>query len=188
MVEGQVLIGLSGYAGAGKTTVARALADAFGGEVHSFATPLKDMVVALLQHGGMTSDEVFAHVYGDRKEEPLDLLQGRTARYAMQTLGTEWGRGMLGERVWTHLAMEGCRGVPAVVFDDVRFPTESTAILDEGGWLFNIVRPELVAPLGETYSHASEQHQPGTAILNDDTPEAAALKIVEHIQTAIETR
>ena len=33
-----------------------------------------------------------AHIEGALKEVPCELLGGKTPRYAMQTLGTEWGR------------------------------------------------------------------------------------------------
>jgi hypothetical protein len=54
-----------------------------------FAGPLKAMMAAL----GCTN----AEIDGDRKEVPCDLLGGKSPRWAMQTLGTEWGRKLIGD-------------------------------------------------------------------------------------------
>jgi hypothetical protein len=92
------------------------------------------------------------------KNEPLEMLGGRSARYAMQTLGTEWGRHLIAPNIWADAARQHYNGrIDAgerIVFDDVRFENECLAIMELGGLLVEIVRPNI------TYvrdAHPSEQ-------------------------------
>lgn len=121
-----MLIGLSGPAGSGKTTIARAI----GFERRSFALPLKQMLVYLFRHMDMPPAEIERRINGDLKEEVIPLF-GKSARSMMQTLGTEWGRDCVHPDIWVRVAMAN---LPRnVVFDDVRFPNEAVAIRAAGG-------------------------------------------------------
>lgn len=124
------LIGFCGYAGAGKTTAARALLrNMQPARILSFAAPLKAMIRAL----GVDPN--------DRKEEPHPLLCGKSPRHAMQTLGTDWGRELIGDelwlRSWAH-RYERTRGT--VIVDDVRFQNEADLIRAYGGVLVRVDR------------------------------------------------
>ena len=88
------LLGIHGKAGSGKSTAAQVLIDG-GFKRVKFADPLKNMLRAI----GLTDQ----HIEGDLKEVPCDMLLGQTPRHAMQTLGTEWGRGCIGGEFWTCL-------------------------------------------------------------------------------------
>jgi hypothetical protein len=124
-----VLIAFAGPAGSGKTSVAKGVIEELGGEDACvrvrFAGPLK----AALRTIGLTE----AQVDGDEKEVPLDLLCGRTSRYAQKTLGTEWGREMIGDSLWARAAMKQVDDAMAnglsVVIDDLRFDNEALEIL-----------------------------------------------------------
>ena len=151
-------IGFCGPAGAGKSTAAEHLMQHWRFQRVRFAGPLKAMMLAL----GLDP----AHVDGDRKEEPTPLLCGRTPRQAMQWLGTEWGRNLIGERFWIsawRAAMEraphGCRHpddrFALIVADDVRFANEAKAIRDRGGLVVRIERPGAGSASGG--AHASER-------------------------------
>lgn len=124
---------LSGRAQSGKSTAARYLTEHLGYSRQPFARPLKEMLMAFLISAGMTTSEAVEATEGELKETPLDALCGRTPRHAMQTLGTEWGRELIAENIWTNAAINSARmtvrGGRPVVFDDCRFPNEVEAVV-----------------------------------------------------------
>jgi hypothetical protein len=150
-------IGFCGPAGAGKSTAAEHLMRHWGFQRVRFAGPLKAMMLAL----GLDLDQVD----GERKEEPTPLLCGRTPRQAMQWLGTEWGRQLIGEDFWIaawqaatqagHLCRPRQGGDPLIVAEDVRFANEAKAIGDRGGIVVWIQRPGAGSASG--HAHASER-------------------------------
>lgn len=150
-------IGFCGPAGAGKSTAAEHLVKHWRFSRVRFAGPLKAMLLAL----GLDPDQVD----GDRKEEPSPLLCGRTPRQAMQWLGTEWGRQLIGDGFWIaawQAAVERIphdrpwrRGANLIVADDVRYANEAKAIRDRGGLVVRIERPGAGSASG--HAHASER-------------------------------
>ena len=148
------LIGLCGFKQCGKSTASKALvSDGF--HKLSFAGPLKGMLAAL----GLTE----AQLNGDQKEVPCDLLGGKTPRWAMQSLGTEWGRECIDEHIWTRAFISQARrhllAGTSVVCDDVRFPNEVHAIQQAGGKVIRILRDGC-----ETSNHESEFHIPSLKV------------------------
>lgn len=129
------LIGLTGYAQSGKSTVAEYLSSNHSYDRVSFASRLKGMLGLGL---GLTLDEL----YGARKDLPCEHLLGVTPRHAMQTLGTEWGRNMIHPDLWCSMTLEDIKhNNPAcVVIDDVRFANETELIRKAGGWIIRINR------------------------------------------------
>lgn len=154
-----LVLGLTGLAKSGKSTVADHLIQRWGFRREKFAAPLKDMLRAI----GLTD----AEIEGDKKEVPCDLLCGATPRHAMQTLGTDWGRLLVHQNLWT-AAWSRRAGTGLVIADDCRFTNEAAAVRALGGAIIRIERPGLT-----TGGHASEQEmariQPDTTILNDGT-------------------
>jgi hypothetical protein len=140
------VIGLSGAAGSGKSTVSAFLI-AHGYTLVKFAGPLKDMCRAI----GMTDD----HIEGHLKELPSDMLQGKTPRQFMQWLGTEFGRNLIGPTFWIDLWRARVIAVLSagggVVTDDCRFQNEAEAVWEFGGSIFR-----LVGRGGIAGTHASE--------------------------------
>ena len=130
------IIGLTGPIGSGKTSVANILCQDFGFVRVRFAGPLKNMMTTL----GLT----LAEIEGELKEKPCALLCGKTPRHAMQTIGTEWGRNLIGEDLWVnawrHQVNKMIETQP-VVCDDVRFANEAKAIRDMGGLVVRVTRP-----------------------------------------------
>ncbi|MGM4911401.1 deoxynucleotide monophosphate kinase [Rhizobium sp. 768_B6_N1_8] len=128
------VVAFTGPAGAGKSTATRYLVENHGYTLVKFAGPLKDMMRAI----GLDERQI----EGDLKETPCELLQGRTPRHAMQTLGTQWGRDCIGPSFWLKLWRERAVDILAqagrVVVDDCRFPNEAQAIRKLGGDIYKI--------------------------------------------------
>jgi len=132
---GPSLLGICGRKGSGKSTAAQVLLDA-GWKRVKFADPLKNMLRVI----GLDD----RHIEGDLKELPCDLLGGKTPRWAMQSLGTEWGRNCIFPDFWMSLARREIALVLAqgysVVVDDVRFDNEADMIRELGGSVLLIKR------------------------------------------------
>lgn len=121
------LIGLTGLAGSGKTTVASLLAT--NGKrpavTLKLAQPLYDMQQYIYQRAGL--------------EQPATK-----DRKLLQYLGTEWGRGIDQEiwlKVWTrdYLELRERRPDALIVVDDVRFDNEAQLIRSFGGRVVQVM-------------------------------------------------
>lgn len=158
------VIGLTGYAGAGKSTVADYLVEAHGFTRLSFAAPLKKMLRTLDPY------IVPSPVAGFGDDQPLrlsDLLSvmteneikagsaGDEYRRLLQVLGTDCIRAV-DENFWVNAAIKQMSDPDGkYVFDDVRFPNEATAIyMVSPLGLWHIERPGFSAVNG----HISEQY------------------------------
>jgi hypothetical protein len=133
------IIGLMGLAQSGKSTAAQYLEREHGFVRVRFAGPLKAMCRAI----GLSDREI----EGEGKEVPHPLLCGKTPRFVMQTLGTEWGREIVGPDFWTGIWRESViaaldEGAKGIIAEDCRFPNEVEAIREAGGKLWRIERAE----------------------------------------------
>jgi len=144
------VITLVGQAGSGKTEVAQHLVMNHDYVRVRFAGILKDMCRVL----GLTDQQI----EGDLKEEPASLLLDQTPRYAMQTLGTEWGRNLIHQDLWSHAwkvkvtqkLLDGHK----VVCDDCRFMNEERFVrMIHPSEIWYIRRKDLP----EKMDHSSEQ-------------------------------
>ena len=156
------IIAFTGVAGSGKSTAAQYLVERHGFERVRFAGRLKDMMRAL----GLSEREI----EGDLKEKPCALLAGKTPRYAMQTIGTEWGRDIIDHDLWVRVWADRVAKLPAgkpVVVDDCRFPNEAATVRALGGNIVRIMRPGA----GTSSAHLSETHthemRPDITLRND---------------------
>lgn len=169
----EMLIAFTGPAGCGKTTAAKHLVWRHGFVRIRFADPLKHMLAAL----GLSE----AELDGDAKERPSETLCGRTPRWAMQSLGTEWGRGCISKDLWTRAWKRECERVGgSVVVDDCRFQNEADVIAKESGLIVRIVgRATKIAS-----DHISEHGDiPARVIItNDGTVEDMEKKIDELVR------
>lgn len=159
------IIVLFGHQQVGKSTTARSLADVHDYRRVSFADPLYAMVGALL---GITPEEARKLP----KEEPIPGLDGKTLRFTLQTLGTEWGREMISSSLWLNTARRTInrltRAGSDVVVDDCRFEDEYRMLLDLGAKFILLSRDDM--PEQSNPEHASEQDwhhfKPDAAVLN----------------------
>jgi hypothetical protein len=160
------LIGLTGATGSGKSTVAGFLHEFEGWSIVKFAAALKNGLGHMLRTVGMSESDINDAIEGDMKEVPLDALGGHTPRYAMQTLGTEWGRNHMGQDFWVNMVRARIGNAPAgskIVIDDVRFENEAALIRELGGKVIMITGREGI--VGE---HVSEHGVvPDVTIKND---------------------
>lgn len=143
-----MLIGLSGKKGSGKSTVAKALSTEHGFARRPFAFYLKAMLSAL----GIRTEVLEGT--DKEKSEPLPELGGKTARHAMQTLGTEWGRDHMGEDFWLRRWLRGYNPDVPTVVEDVRFTNEAEQIQALGGVIVEVHRPDSDPVIDE---HLSER-------------------------------
>lgn len=144
------LIGITGKAGCGKSTVAGYLKDEHGYVSVSFATPIKQALSSMF---GWSMEAIENREF---KENPL-LWLGKSPRQLMQTLGTEWGRNEVHMDLWVMLAERTINLLQSnclpVVVPDVRFENEAKMIRKKGGTIFHIKR-YMDSALD---NHASEQ-------------------------------
>ncbi len=152
-----MILGIVGKAGSGKDTLAAMIP---GAVRFSFADPLKEFCASVF---GWDRDTLWGASELRNKPDPRyvradgELL---TPRYALQTLGTEWGRGCCPD-IW---ALAGVRralelgGCGVSVFPDCRFQNEASAIRAVGGKIWRIVRPG-AGLSGDAAIHCSEVEQ-----------------------------
>lgn len=176
-----MIIGLSGQAGVGKDTVADVLVARCGFTKVALADPMKRFCAQVF---GFTTDELWGA--SPLRSRPSTHFDGLTARRALQTLGTEWGRACHKD-TWIRLALKtatslmrptlegdqpwlydparglvlghefGC-SCRGVVIPDIRFANEREAIRSAGGKVIRITRAE-AGLQGAAAMHASEAEQ-----------------------------
>ena len=113
-------IGITGEAGSGKNTLADMLNVNFDTKIVAFADPIKEMLVAL----GIEDIDKY-------KTIPHPVL-GKTSRFLMQRLGTEFGRKYLGEDIWIKVLKSRVKDLKFCIVSDVRYPNEADFIRDNG--------------------------------------------------------
>lgn len=145
------VVAFAAPAGGGKSTAARYLVESYGYTLVKFAAPLKSMMRML----GLTDE----HIEGSLKEVPCKLLCGKTPRWAMQTIGTEWGRDIIGADLWVNAWREMASDVldlgGRVACDDMRFANEESAVRELGGVVIR-----LDGRGGIAGDHVSEAYRP----------------------------
>jgi len=142
-----MIVGISGFIGCGKSTVADQLTNEYGFRKDSFAASLKDACAVLF-------DWPRYMVEGDTKEsrewreqtdmwwaEKLDI-PNFSPRLALQLIGTDVLRSHFNPGIWFMTLENRIRKNPGqhFVIGDVRFPNEIQFIKDHGGILINVNR------------------------------------------------
>jgi hypothetical protein len=152
------VIGISGRAGSGKTTVAGMIP---GAVVIQLADPLYAALAVML---GVPESLLRSQAYKERELPGL----GKSPRQMLQTLGTEWGRELVGRQIWIRLLEQRIatlreQGVGTVAVADVRFENEAAAIREmPGGEMWRVHR----AGPATAADHSSEH---GVVLLSHET-------------------
>ncbi len=123
------VIGIAGRARSGKDTVAEILLSLTVAHYrYSFADPIRAMLLA-----GFGVDMANPE-WQSRKEEPAPELLGKSPRFIMQTLGTEWGRDIIAADLWLQLGARRLDRTPGqtMVIADVRFANEAKWVRQHG--------------------------------------------------------
>jgi len=192
-----MIIGLTAYppAGAGKSTVARYLTEEYSFREVSMADPFKRFCMEVFDWG---PDVVWGPTGVKNKEDrryPRGVagvsergvtISYLTPRYAMQRLGSEWGRDCY-KNLWVNYCMKVCetvmfgqtrktslkydysreRGlypwnegpmedINGMVIPDIRFDNEAEGVKEAGGVVWNIRRLGASGLPGDLGQHESE--------------------------------
>lgn len=145
------IIGLVGFIGSGKDTVANKLLEKRTGIQESFASPLKDMTAAIfgwprhLLEGDTIESRDFREtpdIFWTRKTG----IDNFTPRLALQLLGTEVMRNHFHENIWLnsleYRLRQNASPEQLVVISDCRYVNELEVIRQMGGKIAWVVRGE----------------------------------------------
>lgn len=187
------IIGITGLKGHGKDTAAGYFTDNHFSVV-KFAAPLKAMVHSLLTIQGCDEETAERMINGDLKENrDSQYLQNCSPRQVQQTLGTEWGRDLIGSELWVKAAqnaIDHCRKCyDGAVVTDLRFHNELWALQNMGARTLRIVRPALIEQ-GLKDVHPSEiaimKLDVDAEIINDGTVQDLYNKVSRWFRTGEE--
>lgn len=139
-----MLIGLVGFIGSGKGTIADILTKKHNFTKLSFADTLKDATAAIFgwQRHLLEGDTDESRTFREQKDEWWSERFGYefTPRLALQWMGTEAGRDVFHEDIWLRSLERRMELYPNVVIADVRFPNEINFIQSKGGFIVRVNR------------------------------------------------
>lgn len=184
------IVGISGKAQSGKSTLTEYLTEKYGYEEYSFAGPLKQ----ILLHLGFEHEEL----YGTGQQKLVKNKHwGYSGREAMQKIGTELFRESLPkilpkmERIWIRLFEIDCeeKGDKNYILSDIRRLDEADAIRKLGGVIIRTVKT--VNDFNEKYrQHSSEteidQIVPDFILDNDKNSIESARKTIDEYLGSIQ--
>lgn len=139
-----MLIGLVGFIGSGKGTIADILTKKHDFTKLSFADTLKDATAAIFgwQRHLLEGDTDESRAFREQKDEWWSERFGYefTPRLALQWMGTEAGRQVFHEDIWLRSLERRMELYPNVVIADVRFRNEIEFIQSKGGFIVRVNR------------------------------------------------
>lgn len=155
-----MIIGLCGWIGSGKGTVADTLVNEYGFQKFSFADSLKDATAAIF---GWSRDLLEGDTSESREfREKIDpwwtmrLGYDVTPRLILQRMGTEVMRNNLHQNIWIYSISKRIENVPNVVIPDVRFDNEIDFVRSVGGNMVWVKRGPLPTQDELDKMHVSE--------------------------------
>ena len=145
-----MIIGLSGYAQAGKDTVAQILVQEYGYSRIAFADIIRTAVYRLnpiVTYDGMR----LAHLVD---LEGWDIAKtAPEVRRLLQVMGSEVGRDLIDPQIWVELTLSTTKPTDKIVISDVRYSNEAEEIKWKKGQIWRISRIDRDAPVN---AHRSE--------------------------------
>ncbi len=139
-----MIVGLVGFIGSGKGTVADIMTTEHGFSKESFAGGVKDAASVIfgwdrkLLEGDTEESRAWRETPDEYWSEKLGY--SLTPRYALQLMGTEAGRNVFHKNLWVHNMERRCDPKRNYVIADVRFPNEIEAIKKGGGMIIRVRR------------------------------------------------
>ena len=164
-----MIIGVVGFIGSGKGTVADILVREHGFTKLSFADTVKDATAAIFgwPRHLLEGDTDESRAWREQKDEWWSERFGYdfSPRLALQMMGTEAGRNVFHPDLWVLSLERKLELYPNVVIADVRFPNEIEFIQSKGGFVVRVKRgndPEWYdlakAANDPMFLHAPEAH------------------------------
>lgn len=156
-----MLVGVCGFIGSGKGTVADILKNDYGFETDSYAAPVKDAVAAIFGFNRelLEGDTLSSRTWRETPSAYWSLCFDRpfSPREALQLMGTECGRNVYHPNLWVDALELRLNHKPNsdVVITDVRFPNEIAQIHRLGGKIVRVWRG--TEPLWFEYAAAWNQ-------------------------------
>ncbi len=152
IMSDSILIGVSGRAGSGKSTVATYLQQSQFVKI-AFADSLKEAAQVLF-------DFSTEQLYNSDLKHIEDYRWGVSPRKALQLLGDDFARGMIHPDFWVMKAqhiINQCigKGRTKLVVEDLRYDNEKAMILRNGGYILHIQRDN--NPYKISTEHLSEK-------------------------------
>lgn len=177
------ILGISGKVGAGKSSVARMLANWSNGKaevigITSFAEPIKTICHDVL---GLS----FAQCWGTHQDKETMTPYGKSARRMMQDIGMLF-REKFGEDVFAKATIRQARRMPCllVIIDDVRFPNEIAAIRRAGGKVIRLLRHEPTTGARHESETALDDYHGWDAIVDNRnlSVQETSSRVLEHLR------
>jgi energy-coupling factor transporter ATP-binding protein EcfA2 len=186
-----LIVGLAGPAGAGKSTLAKALSVVLEQEYkfhsyrHAFASPIKSAVSQLFTIPTTTLNHPIL------KEKPL-LDWGLSPRQIMQSFGTQAMRRVFGDDIWIKIASNYITtyltDAPIVIIDDVRFPNELKWIHQQGGIVLYVrnVRVEFKDKEHESETYAAYMLQSADYVISNSNHTIPPINVMREEQKMLQ--
>ncbi len=140
-----MIIGICGFQGSGKDTVADYLCAAHGFVRLSFAGVLKDVCAALFGWNremleGRTKEARVAREQADPWWSEKLGIEGFSPRLALQLVGTDVFRRHFHTDIWVLALEKKLSSFPKVVITDCRFPNEIATLRRAGAIIYSVNR------------------------------------------------